>query len=198
MSRIIEVSFNAIVDDEFVNEFERIIDHKIESFIDLKSYPEISCIYYARTKDLGENNSIGEETAEKDKSFENPDNRNICDIEVEYTGMRDAHKFINIEKKLNRYILNKKTDIFINRNTKAHVISLSDRSNMTPVDWKNFVITMLKECTNMKYKDDDITISYNADFLDFTNYTIKNVDGNIEVSEIGWNLFKHIGKMFKS
>lgn len=46
----VEVKFNAIIDKNFVEEFEKIIDHKIDSLVDLYSFPEIKTIYNANTK----------------------------------------------------------------------------------------------------------------------------------------------------
>jgi len=46
----VEVKFNAITDKNFVEEFEKIIDHKIDSLVDLYSFPEIKTIYNANTK----------------------------------------------------------------------------------------------------------------------------------------------------
>jgi hypothetical protein len=46
----VEVKFNAIMDKSFVKEFNTIIDHKMDSLIDLYSFPEIKTIYNASTK----------------------------------------------------------------------------------------------------------------------------------------------------
>ena len=56
MGKIVEVKFNAIVEDDFLEEFKKIIDHKIDCFLNLSIFPEIGSVYYARTKVLGDNN----------------------------------------------------------------------------------------------------------------------------------------------
>ena len=59
MGKVVEVKFNAIVEDDFVEEFEKIVDHKLDSFLNLSEFPEIGSVYYARTKVLGDN-TVGE------------------------------------------------------------------------------------------------------------------------------------------
>ena len=41
------VTFNVEIDEDFKEEFERIIDHHIDALIDIESYPEIKGIYAA-------------------------------------------------------------------------------------------------------------------------------------------------------
>ena len=69
MSKIVEVKFNAIVEDDFVEEFEKIVDHKIDRFLNLSEFPKIGSVYYARTKILG-NNTVGEVLDSCNKSEE--------------------------------------------------------------------------------------------------------------------------------
>ena len=54
MGKIIEVRFNAIVEDDFVEEFEKIVDHKLDTFLNLEEFPEIGSVSYARTQIVGE------------------------------------------------------------------------------------------------------------------------------------------------
>lgn len=42
------VSFNATIDEDFKEEFESIINHHIDSFIDTDDFPEIKRVYNAR------------------------------------------------------------------------------------------------------------------------------------------------------
>ena len=76
MGKIVEVKFNVIVEDDFVNEFEKIIDHKIDSFLNLSEFPEIGSVYYARTKVLGDNN-VGNELSSVNEKEEEPEDKKI-------------------------------------------------------------------------------------------------------------------------
>lgn len=76
MGKIVEVKFNAIVEDDFVEEFEKIVDHKLDSFLNLSEFPEIGSIYYARTKVLGDN-TVGEVLASYNEKEEEPEDKKI-------------------------------------------------------------------------------------------------------------------------
>jgi hypothetical protein len=76
MGKIVEVKFNVIMEDDFVNEFEKIIDHKIDQFLNLSEFPEIGSVYYARATVLGDNNvgntldSVNEKEESKEPNSE--------------------------------------------------------------------------------------------------------------------------------
>jgi len=76
MGKIVEVKFNAIVEDDFVEEFEKIVDHKLDCFLNLSEFPEIGSVYYARTKVLGDNN-VGEVLASLNDKEEEPEDKKI-------------------------------------------------------------------------------------------------------------------------
>jgi hypothetical protein len=74
MGKIVEVKFNVIMEDDFVNEFEKIIDHKIDQFLNLSEFPEIGSVYYARTKVLGDN-TVGEVLGSANEKEESEDKK---------------------------------------------------------------------------------------------------------------------------
>ena len=76
MGKIIEVKFNAIVEDDFVEEFEKIVDHKLDCFLNLSEFPEIGSVYYARTKVLGDNN-VGNVLASVNEKEEESEDKKI-------------------------------------------------------------------------------------------------------------------------
>ena len=76
MGKIVEVKFNVIVEDDFVEEFEKIVDHKIDCFLNLSEFPEIGSVYYARTKVLGDNN-VGNVLASVNEKEEEPEDKKI-------------------------------------------------------------------------------------------------------------------------
>ena len=41
----VKISFNMDVDDNFINDLQKIVDHKLEQLVDLDSFPEIDSIY---------------------------------------------------------------------------------------------------------------------------------------------------------
>jgi hypothetical protein len=75
MGKIVEVKFNAIVEDDFLEEFEKIIDHKIDCFLNLSEFPEIGSVYYARATVLGDNN-VGNELGSVNEK-EEPEDKKI-------------------------------------------------------------------------------------------------------------------------
>ena len=48
----VQISFKAEIDDEFLGELQRIVDHHLESLIDLDSSPEIKNIYEGEVEEL--------------------------------------------------------------------------------------------------------------------------------------------------
>jgi len=94
MGKIVEVKFNAIVEDDFLEEFEKIIDHKIDSFLNLSEFPEIGSVYYARTKVLGDNN-LGNELGSVNKKEEEPEDKKISYKEESKESKSEVIKDIN-------------------------------------------------------------------------------------------------------
>ena len=77
MGKVIEVRFDVIVEDDFVEEFEKIVDYKLlDSFLNLSEFPEISSVCYAGTKVLGDNN-IGNVLASVNEKEEEPEDKKI-------------------------------------------------------------------------------------------------------------------------
>ena len=76
MGKIVEVKFNVIVKDDFVEEFEKIVDHKLDCFLNLSEFPEIGSVYYARTKVLGDN-TVGEVLGSVNGKEEEPEDKKI-------------------------------------------------------------------------------------------------------------------------
>ena len=54
-SKVVEVAFNAVIPETFVEEFGKIIDHKMDCLLNLDEFPEIGSIYYTRMKVIGDN-----------------------------------------------------------------------------------------------------------------------------------------------
>ena len=48
----VQISFKAEIDDDFLGELQRIVDHHLEYLIDLDSTPEIKNIYEGEVEEL--------------------------------------------------------------------------------------------------------------------------------------------------
>ena len=95
MGKIVEVKFNVIIKDDFLEDFEKIIDHKIDCFLNLSEFPEISSVYYARTKVLGDN-TVGEVLDSYNESESNKEEIDFNNPEVNFA----THHTLDVCKKM--------------------------------------------------------------------------------------------------
>lgn len=50
MAKNVRITLNMEIDDEFVEELQKIVDHKIDAMLDYDSFPEINNIYDCKMK----------------------------------------------------------------------------------------------------------------------------------------------------
>lgn len=85
----VNVNFKATIDEKFLDEFKRIIDHHLDYFLDLARFPEIKAIYDARADVPNESNKCRDYYMIYDKDL------------VGYGGyetLEEAHKFFKKNK----------------------------------------------------------------------------------------------------
>ena len=98
MSKVIEVRFDVIVEDDFVEEFEKIVNYKLlDAFHNLSEFPEINSVCYASTKLIGNDNSKDISTkniVEEDSEYMNYKCRATGDVVNTFTSNLGSLKCI--------------------------------------------------------------------------------------------------------
>ena len=59
-NKIVQVTFDVTIPEIFMDEFGKIVDHKMDCLLNLDEFPEIKSIYHARMKVIGDNESCYE------------------------------------------------------------------------------------------------------------------------------------------